>query len=97
MGYQSDPDAHYTKTYEFNADEISPQIALPSLPENTKPVDEVSGVKIDQVIIGSCTNGRISDFRIAAQILKGKRRTPPFGLLLYRQLRIFINRHYKRD
>ena len=71
--YQSDPDAHYTKTYEFNAEEISPQIALPSLPENTKPVEEVSGIKIDQVVIGSCTNGRISDLQIAAKILKGKK------------------------
>ena len=81
-GYQSDPDAHYTKTYEFNADEISPQIALPSLPENTKPVDEVSGVKIDQVVIGSCTNGRISDLRIAAQILKGKKAHPSIRLII---------------
>ena len=94
--YHSDPKCNYAKTYEFNADEISPQIALPSLPENTKPVEEVSGIKIDQVVIGSCTNGRISDLRIAAQILKGKRHTLPFGLLLYLQLRIFINRHYKK-
>lgn len=80
--YQSDPDAHYTKIYEFNAEEISPQIALPSLPENTKPVEEVSGIKIDQVVIGSCTNGRISDLQIAAKILKGKKVHPSIRLIV---------------
>jgi len=80
--YHSDPKCNYAKTYEFNADEISPQIALPSLPENTKPVDEVSGIKIDQVVIGSCTNGRISDLRIAAQLLKGKKAHPSIRLII---------------
>jgi len=80
--YQSDPDCKYAKTYEFNADKISPQVALPSLPENTKPVAEVSGIKIDQVVIGSCTNGRISDLRIAAQILKGKKVHPSIRLIV---------------
>ncbi|MEP9410692.1 MAG: 3-isopropylmalate dehydratase large subunit [Candidatus Brocadia sp.] len=80
--YQSDPGCNYTKTYEFNAEEISPQIALPSLPENTKPVEEVSGIKIDQVVIGSCTNGRISDLRIAAKILKGKKAHPSIRLII---------------
>lgn len=81
--YQSDPDYGYTKTYEFNADEISPQIAMPSLPENTKPVEEASGIKIDQVVIGSCTNGRISDLRIAAQILKGRKAHPAIRLIIF--------------
>jgi len=80
--YQSDSDCKYAKTYEFNADKISPQVALPSLPENTKPVAEVSGIKIDQVVIGSCTNGRISDLRIAAQILKGKKVHPSIRLIV---------------
>lgn len=80
--YQSDPDCGYTKMYEFDASEISPQIALPSLPENTKPVEDVSGIKIDQVVIGSCTNGRISDLRIAAQILKGKKIHPSIRLII---------------
>jgi 3-isopropylmalate/(R)-2-methylmalate dehydratase large subunit len=80
--YQSDPDCKYAKTYEFNADKISPQVALPSLPENTKPVEEVSGIKIDQVVIGSCTNGRISDLRLAAQILKGKKVHPSIRLIV---------------
>lgn len=81
--YQSDPDCNYAKIYEFNADEISPQVALPSLPENTKPVQEVSGIKIDQVVIGSCTNGRISDLRIAARILKGKKAHPSIRLIIF--------------
>ena len=80
--YHSDPDSVYAKTYEFNADEISPQIALPNLPENTKPVDEVAGIKIDQVIIGSCTNGRISDLRVAAQFLKGKKVHPSLRVII---------------
>ncbi|MCF6149194.1 MAG: 3-isopropylmalate dehydratase large subunit [Candidatus Kuenenia sp.] len=80
--YHSDPDCNYSKIYEFNAEEISPQVALPSLPENTKPVDDVCGIKIDQVVIGSCTNGRISDLRIAAKILKGKKVHPSIRLII---------------
>ncbi len=80
--YQSDPDCSYTETYEFNAEEISPQVALPSLPENTKPVEDISGIKIDQVVIGSCTNGRISDLRIAARILKGKKVHPSIRVII---------------
>ena len=82
MMYQSDPDCNYAKTYKFDAGEISPQVALPSLPENTKPVEEVSGIKIDQVVIGSCTNGRISDLQIAAKILKGKKIHPSIRLII---------------
>lgn len=81
--YQSDPDCNYARIHEFHADEISPQVALPNLPENTKPVEEVSGIKIDQVVIGSCTNGRISDLRIAARILKGKKAHPSLRLIIF--------------
>lgn len=80
--YQSDSHGSYTKTYEFNAEEISPQIALPNLPENTKAVEDVAGIKMDQVIIGSCTNGRISDLRVAAQILKGKKVHPSIRVII---------------
>ncbi|MGR3310074.1 MAG: 3-isopropylmalate dehydratase large subunit [Candidatus Brocadiales bacterium] len=62
--------------YEYDASKISPQVAMPSLPANTKPVEELSHINIDQVVIGSCTNGRISDLRIAADILKGKKVHP---------------------
>lgn len=71
--YKSDPDAHYIEIKEYDASKIEPQIAFPHLPENTKPISKVGNVKIDQVVIGSCTNGRISDLRIAAGILKGKK------------------------
>lgn len=81
--YQSDSGGNYARIYEFHADKISPQVALPSLPENTKPVEEVSGIKIDQVVIGSCTNGRISDLRIAARILKGKKAHPSIRLIIF--------------
>ncbi|MBW7899471.1 MAG: 3-isopropylmalate dehydratase large subunit [Candidatus Brocadia sapporoensis] len=81
--YHSDPGCNYVRTYEFNADKITPQVALPSLPENTKPVEEVSGIKIDQIVIGSCTNGRISDLRIAARILKGKKVHPSIRLIIF--------------
>lgn len=80
--YQSDSHGNYAKTYEFNAEEISPQIALPNLPENTKAVEDVAGIKIDQIIIGSCTNGRISDLRVAAQILKGRKVHPSIRVII---------------
>lgn len=71
--YKSDSDCKYKSIREIDVSKISLQIALPDLPENTKSVEEVNDVKLDQVIIGSCTNGRITDLRIAAQILKGKK------------------------
>jgi len=70
--YNSDPDAHYEKIIEIDVSKIEPQVAFPHLPENAKPISEAKGIKIDQSIIGSCTNGRIEDLRIAAEILKGQ-------------------------
>ncbi len=70
--YASDPDAQYAKEYEFDASKIEPQVSLPHLPSNAKPVSACSDITIDQVVIGSCTNGRLSDMAIAAEILKGK-------------------------
>ncbi len=69
----SDEDAEYEETYDFNADDIELQVALPSLPSNSVGVSEVKKTSIDQVIIGSCTNGRLEDLRTAAGILKGKK------------------------
>lgn len=69
--YQSDPDAKYAKVIEYDCSKIEPQVAFPHLPENTKPISQVGHVTIDQVVIGSCTNGRIEDLRVAASILKG--------------------------
>jgi 3-isopropylmalate/(R)-2-methylmalate dehydratase large subunit len=72
--FQSDDDAIYANVYEFDASNIEPQIAFPHLPENTKGISEIKeDIKIDQAFIGSCTNGRISDLRIAAQILKNNK------------------------
>ncbi len=71
--YKADPDAEYAATYEIDLSAIKPTVSFPHLPENTKTIDEVGDVKIDQVVIGSCTNGRISDMAMAAAILKGKK------------------------
>ncbi|MCQ9207450.1 MAG: 3-isopropylmalate dehydratase large subunit [Omnitrophica bacterium] len=71
--YKSDKDAKYALVKEYDVSKIEPQVALPHLPSNTKPVNKVKNVSIDQVVIGSCTNGRISDLEISAKILKNKR------------------------
>ena len=70
--FEADPDAEYEKTYEINLSEIKPTVSFPHLPENAKTFDEIPEIRIDQVVIGSCTNGRISDLRSAAAILKGR-------------------------
>jgi len=71
--YRSDPDAQYSEVYEINVSEIEPLVALPHLPSNVKPAKECTDIHIDQVVIGSCTNGRITDLEIAGKILKGKK------------------------
>jgi len=70
---QSDSDAQYEKIYEWDISDLEPQVACPHLPSNVKPVSALKDVKIDQIVIGSCTNGRLSDLRNAAKILKGKK------------------------
>ena len=72
--YESDKDAEYFNVIEFDCNIIEPQVAFPHLPENSKPISEVDGMKveIDQAVIGSCTNGRLEDLRIAAKILKNQ-------------------------
>ena len=71
--YASDADADYEKINEWDVTGLEPQVACPHLPSNVKPVSQLKDIKVDQVVIGSCTNGRISDLRIAAKILKGKK------------------------
>jgi 3-isopropylmalate/(R)-2-methylmalate dehydratase large subunit len=71
--HEADPDARYAEIREYDVSRIEPQVAFPHLPENTRPISEVGDVPIDQVVIGSCTNGRIEDMRSAAAILKGKK------------------------
>ncbi|KUJ90579.1 MAG: 3-isopropylmalate dehydratase large subunit [Thermoanaerobacter thermocopriae] len=81
--FERDVDAEYSEVYEISLDEIRPQVAFPHLPENTRSIDEVGKVKIDQVVIGSCTNGRLSDMEIAYKILKGKKVHPDVRLLIF--------------
>ncbi len=73
---KSDKDAKYAKTIEYDVSEIEPQVAFPHLPSNTKSVSQAGNIELDQVVIGSCTNGRLEDLRIAAEILKGKKVHP---------------------
>lgn len=70
---KSDEDAEYSEEYEFDVSDMEPQVACPYRVDNVKPISEVEGTPIDQAFIGSCTNGRLSDLRIAAKILKGRR------------------------
>jgi len=80
--YQSDPDASYAEVWEFDASGIEPQVACPSSPGNVKPVQELSGLEIDQAVIGSCTNGRIEDLREAARVIRGKKVAPYVRLIV---------------
>lgn len=71
--YSSDPDAAYRQVYEFDVSALEPQVALPHLPSNVTAASRVGHISIDQVVIGSCTNGRIEDLRMAARVLRGRR------------------------
>jgi 3-isopropylmalate/(R)-2-methylmalate dehydratase large subunit len=71
--YEADPDADYEQEVVIDLNTLCPTVSLPHLPSNTQTIDQVRGTAIDQVVIGSCTNGRISDMRIAAEILKGRK------------------------
>lgn len=70
--FESDPDASYEAVYDIDLSQIRSTVAFPHLPENTRTIDECGDVAVDQVVIGSCTNGRISDLRMAASVLKGR-------------------------
>ena len=67
--YRSDPGAEYLNVIEIDVSNLEPQISLPYLPSNVKPISEVDPIRIDQVVLGSCTNGRLEDFRAAASVL----------------------------
>jgi 3-isopropylmalate/(R)-2-methylmalate dehydratase large subunit len=71
--YYSDPDATYTRTYRWNGADIPLMVAKPHLPSNTQAAAELNDIRIDQVVIGSCTNGRIEDLRMAADVLRGQK------------------------
>ena len=71
--YEADPDAEYEESYVIDLSELKPTVSFPHLPSNTKTIDQVGEVKIDQAVIGSCTNGRMDDMRAAAEVLKGRK------------------------
>lgn len=80
--YNSDPDAHYADVKEYDVSKLYPQVALPHIPSNVKDVREVGKIEIDQVVIGSCTNGYLDDLRVAAKILRGKKIAPSLRLIV---------------
>jgi 3-isopropylmalate/(R)-2-methylmalate dehydratase large subunit len=71
--YTSDPDAYYVDMREYDCSKIPPTVSCPHLPSNTRPAAELSNITIDQVVIGSCTNGRLEDLREAAEVIKGRK------------------------
>ncbi len=81
--YRSDENAEYYRTIEYNTENIEPTVAFPHLPENTRPISQVGNVKIDQSVIGSCTNGRLSDIKEAADILDGNKVHPDVRLIVF--------------
>lgn len=80
--FLSDRDAVYADVMEYDVSQIDPQVAFPYLPSNVKPISQVGNIPIDQVVIGSCTNGRIEDLRVAAQILRGNKVAPYVRLII---------------
>ena len=80
--YEADEDAVYDETYTIDLSTLKPTVAFPHLPENTLTVDEAGEVKIDQVVIGSCTNGRLDDLRIAAEVLEGRKVAPGLRVII---------------
>lgn len=71
--YEADEDAEYEEEYTIDLSQLKPTVAFPHLPENTRTIDDVGDIRIDQVVIGSCTNGRLDDLAVAAEILRGKK------------------------
>jgi len=76
MVYEPDGDAEYSQVFEYDVSTLEPQVALPHSPANTKPISQVGDIEINQAVIGSCTNGRLEDLRLAAEVLKGKKVHP---------------------
>ncbi|MGB9811855.1 MAG: aconitase family protein, partial [Dictyoglomus turgidum] len=72
-GVEADPDAEYEAVYEFNLSNLEPQVALPHTVDNVYPISQIENIKIHEAFIGTCTNGRLEDLRLAASILKGRK------------------------
>ena len=81
--YLADDDAEYVAIYDIDLSQVKPTVAFPHLPSNARTIDEVGDVPLDQVVIGSCTNGRIEDLRVAASILKGHKVHPNVRLIVF--------------
>jgi len=81
--YKADEDAEYSRVIEIDLSIIKPTVAFPHLPENTRTIDEVGDIPIDQVVIGSCTNGRMEDLRAAAKVLKGRKVHPRVRTIIF--------------
>jgi 3-isopropylmalate/(R)-2-methylmalate dehydratase large subunit len=81
--YASDENAEYSRVIEYRTENIEPTVAFPHLPENTRPISKVGNVRIDQAVIGSCTNGRLSDLQEAAKILDGNKVHPDVRLIVF--------------
>ncbi len=79
---QSSEAAEYAKIIEYDVSRIEPQVAFPHLPSNTKPISQVGDIKLDQVVIGSCTNGRLDDLRVAAKLLQGRQIYPELRCII---------------
>lgn len=80
--YRTDKGAEYSRVIEYDVSKIEPQIAFPHIPSNTKPISQVGDIKLDQVVIGGCTNGRLDDLRAAAKILKGRQIHPELRCII---------------
>ena len=80
--YEADPDAEYEKAYEIDLTEVRQTVAFPHLPENTRTFDEIGDIPIDQVVIGSCTNGRLEDLIIAAEVMRGHHVAPGVRVII---------------
>jgi len=92
----SDSEAIFVKEYLFNMNILEPQVACPHNVDNVKPVGEVKGIKIDQVVLGSCTNGRLDDLEVAAKILKGKKVHPQVRMLVLPATRTIYSQAIKK-
>jgi 3-isopropylmalate/(R)-2-methylmalate dehydratase large subunit len=80
--YESDPDAQYSALYEIDVSSLEPQVALPSLPSRSQPISTVDPVRVDQVFVGSCTNAKMEDLRVAAHVLRGRQADPSVRLMV---------------
>ena len=92
----SDSEAIYEKEYIFYVSKLEPQVACPHNVDNVKPVSQVEGIKIDQVVLGSCTNGRLDDLEVAAKILKGKKVNPHVRMLVLPATRTIYSQAIKK-